>query len=64
MSWLRRLMGIHNEEEIRQAVEQEPTVKEARKQLARADAILVRELQRVERGPRRARMDRRAGDPH
>lgn len=59
MSWLKHLLGIKNEAEIVAEVEVQPTVREARRAIARADRIL-NELEIIEL--RRKPYARRAGD--
>jgi hypothetical protein len=52
MSWWKHMLGIKSDEEIRAEVDDEPTIKDARKHLERADRVLE-ELQALESPPPR-----------
>lgn len=53
MSWFKKLLGVKTDEEIESCVSDEPTIRNARKALKRADGILenyqAAEDQRLER---------------
>ena len=54
IEWLRKALGILTDDEVKESVERQPSVRQARAYIAKGDAVLE-ELERLEHPPGRLR---------